>query len=48
MIKEELGSGTEALSAYKQALEVGADELSEAAKRRILSAVERVSQAEEN
>lgn len=48
MIKEGLGSGTEALSAYKQALEVGADELSEAAKRRILSAVERVSQAEEN
>jgi tetratricopeptide (TPR) repeat protein len=48
MIKEELGSGTEALSAYKQALEVGADELSEAAKRRILSAVERLSQAEEN
>lgn len=48
MIKEELGSGTEALSAYKQALEVGADELSEAAKKRILSAVERLSQAEEN
>ena len=48
MIKEELGSWTEALSAYKQALEVGADELSEAAKRRILSVVERVSQAEEN
>jgi len=48
MIKEELGSGTEAIAAYKHALEVGADELSEAAKRRILSAVERLSQAEEN
>jgi tetratricopeptide (TPR) repeat protein len=48
MIKEKLGSGTEALAAYKQALEVGADDLSEVAKKRITSAIERLSQQGEN
>jgi len=44
MIKEKLASETEAIAAYKQALDVGADELSDIAKERITSAVERLSQ----
>ena len=48
MIKEKLQSGTEALAAYKQALEVGAEGLSEAAKKRITSAIERLSQQGED
>ena len=49
MIKEELGSVDEALAAYKQALEIGADELSEVATGRIKSAIKRLrSQGENN
>jgi len=48
MVKEKLGSGDEALAAYKQALEVGADVLSEAASERIASAIERVSLQDES
>jgi Tfp pilus assembly protein PilF len=44
MTKEKLGAQTEALAAYKQALEIGVDRLSEAASKRITSAVERLSQ----
>ncbi|MHC4167436.1 MAG: tetratricopeptide repeat protein, partial [Planctomycetota bacterium] len=44
MIKEELGAKTEALAAYKRALDVGAQTLSAGARRRIEAAVERVSQ----
>ncbi|MHC4148410.1 MAG: tetratricopeptide repeat protein, partial [Planctomycetota bacterium] len=44
MIKEELGSVTEALAAYKQALEVGTDELPEPVIERIKSAIDRLSQ----
>ena len=43
MIKEELGSGAEAVAAYKQALEIGGDTLSEEVKQRIEAAIERVS-----
>jgi tetratricopeptide (TPR) repeat protein len=43
MIKEGLGSVEEALAAYKHALEIGAEELSEVASRRIKSAIERLS-----
>ena len=48
MVKEKLGLGDEALAAYKQALEVGADVLSEAASERITSAIERVSLQDES
>ena len=44
MIEEELGSVTKALAAYKQALEIGEDTLSEASKKRIQAVVERLSQ----
>jgi len=44
MVKEKLGQKREALAAYKQALEVGADVLSEKARNRIAKAIERVSQ----
>ena len=43
MIKEELGAKNETLAAYKQALEVGADSLSQKAKQRINKAIERLS-----
>lgn len=43
-ICEGLGSGDEALAAYKQALEIGADKLSEPTRKRITSAIERLSQ----
>ncbi|MHC4488419.1 MAG: tetratricopeptide repeat protein, partial [Planctomycetota bacterium] len=43
MIKEDLGAKDEALAAYKQALEVGADTLSQKAKQRINKAIARVS-----
>jgi tetratricopeptide (TPR) repeat protein len=46
MVKEELGSGTEAIAAYKQALEVEAGKLPEAAIERIKVAIERLSQQE--
>jgi hypothetical protein len=43
MIKEGLGSVDEALAAYKQALEIGAERLSEATNGRIKAAIERLS-----
>ncbi|HUU16725.1 MAG TPA: tetratricopeptide repeat protein [Sedimentisphaerales bacterium] len=43
MIKEELGAKDEALAAYKQALEIGADRLSQEAEQRINKAIERLS-----
>jgi len=44
MIKEELGAKDEALDAYRQALEIGADDgLSKKAKQRINKAIERLS-----
>ena len=43
MIKEELGAKDEALAAYKQALEIGADKLSQKAVQRINKAIERLS-----
>jgi tetratricopeptide (TPR) repeat protein len=43
MIKEELGAKDEALAAYKQALEIGADRLSQEAEQRISKAIERLS-----
>jgi tetratricopeptide (TPR) repeat protein len=43
MIKEELGAKDEALAAYKQALEIGADRLSQKAEQRINKAIERLS-----
>jgi len=43
MIKEQLGAKSEALAAYKQALEAGADRLSQKARQRIEDAIERVS-----
>jgi tetratricopeptide (TPR) repeat protein len=44
MIKEELGAKEEALAAYRQALEIGADRLSQKAEQRINKAIERLSQ----
>lgn len=44
MIKEKLGAKTEAIAAYKQALEAGADKLQEPVRQRIESAIERLSQ----
>ena len=44
MIKEEVGDRAQALLAYKQALEIGADELSEKVKEQIKKAIERLSQ----
>jgi hypothetical protein len=44
MIKEELGAKSEALAAYKEALEAGGDKLSRKAGQRIENAVKRVSQ----
>jgi hypothetical protein len=43
MIKEELGAKSEALVAYRKALEVGADRLSRKARQRIEIAIGRVS-----
>jgi len=43
MIKEKLGVKDEALAAYKQALEIGADRLSQEAEQRINKAIERLS-----
>lgn len=43
MIKEELGSMPQALAAYEQALEIGADTLPESVKERLEAAVERLS-----
>jgi predicted Zn-dependent protease len=43
MIKEGLGSVDEALAAYKQALEIGAEGLSEVTSGRIKAAIERLS-----
>jgi len=43
MIKEKLGAKSEALAAYKQALEVGGDRLSQKAKQRIEDAIRRIS-----
>ncbi len=43
MIKEKLGAKDEALAAYKQALEIGADRLSQEAEQRINKAIERLS-----
>ena len=43
MIKEELGAKSEALDAYKRALEVGAGRLSQKARQRIEIAIRRVS-----
>lgn len=44
MIQEELGATTEALAAYEQALETGADELPPPVIERVKSAVERLTQ----
>jgi len=44
MIKEKLGAKPQALAAYKQALELGANGLTEKARRRIQEAIRRVSQ----
>jgi tetratricopeptide (TPR) repeat protein len=43
MIKEKLGAKSEALAAYKNALEAGGDKLSQRARQRIEDAVKRVS-----
>jgi tetratricopeptide (TPR) repeat protein len=43
MVKEELGDKPQALDAYMQALQVGADRLSDAVKKRIESAIKRLS-----
>jgi tetratricopeptide (TPR) repeat protein len=43
MVKEKLGASAEAVSAYKQALEAGAGELSDSVRARIVSAIERLS-----
>ena len=47
MIKEELGEATQALAAYKQVLETGADTLPEKEKEQINVAIERLSQQNE-
>jgi tetratricopeptide (TPR) repeat protein len=44
MIKEKLGAKTEALDAYKRAMEVGADGLSQKRREQINDAVKRLSQ----
>ncbi|MHC4336425.1 MAG: tetratricopeptide repeat protein [Planctomycetota bacterium] len=44
MIKEELGAEAEALAAYEEVLATGVDEFSEAKKKRITAAIERLSQ----
>ncbi len=44
LIKEKLGANEQALSAYKQAYEIGADKLSERVRERIKEAIERLSQ----
>ena len=43
MIKEELGSTTEALASYKLALEAGGGNLSDSTRERIGSAIQRLS-----
>jgi len=43
MVKEELGDKPQALDAYKQALQLGADKLSDVVKKRIDSAIQRLS-----
>ena len=42
-MKEKLGAKVEAIAAYKQALKMGADGLSQTAKQRINEAIERIS-----
>ena len=42
MIKEKLGSVDEAIAAYEQALEIGADGLMDATKERIELAIKRL------
>lgn len=44
MVKEKLGADNEAIAAYKQALEAGANKLSKPVEERINAAIERVSQ----
>jgi len=43
MVKEQLGQKTQALAAYRQALEQGADKLSDKVKKRIENAIKRLS-----
>ncbi len=43
MVREALGAKPEALAAYREALELGADNLSEASKARLTKAIERLS-----
>jgi len=43
MIKEKLGQKRQALDAYRQALEIGADKLPKSVKERLMSAIERLS-----
>ena len=45
-IKEELGEKDQALAAYKQALQIGADELPQKTKLRIEKAIERLKSSE--
>ena len=42
MIKEKLGAKAEAIAAYRQSLTLGADKLSENARQRINTAIERL------
>jgi len=44
MVNEKLGEKDKALTAYKEALQIGADDLSKATEQRIKSAIERLSQ----
>ena len=44
MVNEELGAKDKALAAYKQALQIGADNLPKTTEQRITSAIERLSQ----
>jgi tetratricopeptide (TPR) repeat protein len=43
MVKEKLGFAKEALAAYKQAIDVGKDDLSQSVKQKIETAIERLS-----
>lgn len=44
MVREALGDKSQAVAAYKRALEIGAGSLSDVAKERIKSAIERLMQ----
>jgi hypothetical protein len=44
MVKDALGEKSQALAAYKRALEIGADSLSATAKERIKAAIDRLTQ----